>query len=313
MSYGKVHDAYWESETIDSLSDRAALLGLFLISGKHRNAIGCFKIGIGAITDEPRFGKWGIEGVSNALRELSEGGFIARDDRTGWTFIVNALKHDPIKGYKAAAHAVGLFLAIPKNLSFHSELSRKLSASIEAAKAEAKEWKEPKGYPFDTPSIPQPSPLPSPEPYPLPEPQPPAARNLEEGFEGFWEVYPLKADEPKARKAYIAARKAGASVEEITAGAVRYRDDPGRKPEFTQKPHNWLAGKGWSARPAEPPPKPGELSADEKEANRLATLVWAIEQKKPNIANNYSPADVRKLIASGRVSQEQVRAAGAPT
>ena len=55
MSYGKVHDVFWDSDTIDSLSDQAALLGLFLISGPHRNAIGCFKLGIGAITDIPRF------------------------------------------------------------------------------------------------------------------------------------------------------------------------------------------------------------------------------------------------------------------
>ena len=51
MSYGKVHDAYWDSDTIDALSDRAALLGLFLISGPHRNAIGCFKLGIGEDED----------------------------------------------------------------------------------------------------------------------------------------------------------------------------------------------------------------------------------------------------------------------
>src|ERR1043165_1926088 len=132
MSYGKVHDAYWQSETIDALSDRAALLGLFLISGPHRNAIGCFKLGMGAITDNPRFGGWGIEGVSDALHELKEGGFIARDDRTGWTFVRNALKHDPIKGLKAAIHAAKLVGGVPKNMSFYSELIAKVSAQIEA-------------------------------------------------------------------------------------------------------------------------------------------------------------------------------------
>lgn len=181
MNYGKVHNAYWESETIDALSDRAALLGLFLISGPHRNAIGCFKLGVGAISDNPRFGNWGIEGVSEALAEMERRGFIVRDQRTGWTYVRNALKHDPVRGHKAAVHAVGLFLDIPENLSFHSELRDKLTSSIEAAKIEAKEWKNINGYPFDTPSIPlqsdiepqpkaQPSPLPSPKPQPQPSP-----------------------------------------------------------------------------------------------------------------------------------------------
>ena len=85
MSYGKVYDAYWDGEKIEPLSDRAALLGLFLITGPHRNAIGCFKLGIGAIMDLPRFQEWTFEGVSDALEEMIETGFIVRDRRTGWT------------------------------------------------------------------------------------------------------------------------------------------------------------------------------------------------------------------------------------
>jgi hypothetical protein len=49
---------------------------------------------------------------------------------------------------------------------------------------------------------------------------------------------------------------------------------------------------------------------EQREANRLATLAWAIEKGMINIANNYPKADVRKLIETGRVTQEQCQRIG---
>lgn len=132
MSYGKVHDIFWEDDRIETLSDRAALLALFLITGPHRNAIGCFKLGLGAITDNQRFQKWGIEGVSKALLELQEIDFIVRDDRTGWTFIRNALKHDPVRGEKTAVHALALTRSVPKNTEVYQRLKDKLEPQLAA-------------------------------------------------------------------------------------------------------------------------------------------------------------------------------------
>jgi len=308
MSYGKVHDAYWESETIDALSDRAALLGLFLISGPHRNAIGCFKLGMGAITDNPRFGGWGIDGVSDALQELSGRGFIARDDRTGWTFIRNALKHDPIKGLKAAIHAAKLVGAVPKTLSFYAELCAKVAEQIEAEKG----GKDVAGYPFDAPSIAKPSPEPSPLPSPEPTPSQatPAPSSLAREFEDWWKVYPKKDDKGHALKAFEKTRKSGIPLETLLAGAKRYRDDPKRDPKFTKNAATWLTGQCWLDEGAEAPPAPVEISLEQKEANRLETLAWAIDKGMINIANNGKPADVRTLVQRGRVTQQQCEKMG---
>lgn len=175
MSYGKVHDVYWESERIATVDDRAALLGLFLISGPHRNAIGCFKLGMGALTDNERFKKWGIEGVSKGLLDLSAIGFIVRDERTGWTLIDNALKHDPIKGDKAAIHALSLTERVPRNTAVYQVLKEKLEPQL-MPYAKALEGKPnwPMASPIDPPSdgvtIPKPSPSPLPEPSPEPQP-----------------------------------------------------------------------------------------------------------------------------------------------
>ena len=64
----------------------------------------------------------------------------------------------------------------------------------------------------------------------------------------FWETYPLKKSKDGARKSWAAAvKKAGAA--DIIAGAERYRDDPGRKPEFTKHPTTWLNQGCWLDEP----------------------------------------------------------------
>lgn len=179
MSYAKFHDAYWDGEKIAPLSDRACLLGAFLITGKHRNAIGCFRLGIGAITDETRFGKWGTEGVSKALQEMVETGFIVRDQATGWTLITNYLNKDPIKGSKAAIHAANLAHQVPVGSPVYQRLREVLEPQL---REEEKALSKVEGWPMRAPSDGaskgdgnpkrSPNPIPGPIPPPAPEPIP---------------------------------------------------------------------------------------------------------------------------------------------
>lgn len=59
-------------------------------------------------------------------------------------------------------------------------------------------------------------------------------------FTRFWNAYPLKTGKPSAWKAWRAALKRGADPEAIIQAAIRYRDDPARKPDFTKHPGPWL-------------------------------------------------------------------------
>lgn len=185
MAYGKLYDDFWDEDdkTADPerVSDDGALMAAFLFSGKHRNAIGCFKLGMGAITDIPRFGAWGIGRVSKAIRELVDTGLILRDERTGWTLIRNTLKRDPIVGPKVAVHAAKLAHAIPASSIVYPILIERLVPQItEHAEtlSKAKLW--PMRNPIDTPSIPHPIPYRFPEPEPEPEPEPAAAARAPE-------------------------------------------------------------------------------------------------------------------------------------
>ena len=63
-------------------------------------------------------------------------------------------------------------------------------------------------------------------------------------FADFWEVYPRKLDKGKAERAFKTALKK-ATADQIIAGAIRYRDDPNRKPDFTKYPATWLNAEAW--------------------------------------------------------------------
>lgn len=63
-------------------------------------------------------------------------------------------------------------------------------------------------------------------------------------FDEFWKEYPRKLDKGAAFKAFRSALKA-ATFEQILAGAIAYRNDPNRDPEFTKYPATWLNADAW--------------------------------------------------------------------
>lgn len=67
---------------------------------------------------------------------------------------------------------------------------------------------------------------------------------MEEGFLEFWNVYPRKIDKTKAFRAFKSALKR-AKFEDILAGAIAYRNDPTRNPDFTKYPASWLNADSW--------------------------------------------------------------------
>ena len=63
-------------------------------------------------------------------------------------------------------------------------------------------------------------------------------------FLKFWKIYPLKRDKRKACASWRNAIRR-TSTDVINAGAIRYRDDPNRLPQFTKYAEGWLNGDGW--------------------------------------------------------------------
>jgi hypothetical protein len=67
---------------------------------------------------------------------------------------------------------------------------------------------------------------------------------LEIQFNEFWNEYPRKIDRAAAIRAFKSALKR-AKFEELLAGAIAYRNDPTRKPEYTKYPATWLNADSW--------------------------------------------------------------------
>jgi hypothetical protein len=63
-------------------------------------------------------------------------------------------------------------------------------------------------------------------------------------FKEFWDNYPRKIDKAKAYRAFKSALKR-AKFEDILAGAIAYRNDPTRKPDYTKYPASWLNADSW--------------------------------------------------------------------
>jgi len=87
--------------------------------------------------------------------------------------------------------------------------------------------------------------LPVPSPAPQPKRAPKPGSDDDPDWLKFWSIYPLKKSKEGARRAWAAALKKTTAAE-IIAGAERYRNEPGRKPEFTKHPTTWLNQGCWA-------------------------------------------------------------------
>ncbi len=157
MSYGKVKDTFWTDKKVQSFSDDAKMLALYLLTGPHRNILGCMRIPDGYLVADL---KWSSERISDAIRMLCEKGFICRDD-DGWTLVLNQLRHDPIKIPNHARGAIAIANTVPPDSPIYQELVPRLVASLKAINM-VSEW-HPHGI-----AIPAPLPAPAPAPAPAP-------------------------------------------------------------------------------------------------------------------------------------------------
>lgn len=122
-TYGSIQTKFWTHRDVIGLSDQAKLLASYLLSSPHTNMLGCFRIPIGYIAEDLR---WGIETATKALNDLSEIEFLTYDTVSGCVLIHNFLKYHPIENPNQGRSIAKLFDDIPQSLAFISDLTRKL-------------------------------------------------------------------------------------------------------------------------------------------------------------------------------------------
>lgn len=123
--YGQIQCSFWTDPDIQSLSDSAARLAAYLLTGPHSNGLGCYRLPDGYIMAD--FG-WDQETVSKGFAELFEIGFCKRCESTGFVFLPKFLRWNAIANGNVASAREKEFDAIPKKFEFYQELCAALLA-----------------------------------------------------------------------------------------------------------------------------------------------------------------------------------------
>lgn len=115
--YGKIKSSTWADEKFQALSGDARLLFIYLQTSDHTNLVGCFRLHLGYIMADLN---WSEAKAKLSLTECLQQGLIKRCDKTGWTFIINFLRHNQFESPNVAKTAIKFADAIPSSLPFYS-------------------------------------------------------------------------------------------------------------------------------------------------------------------------------------------------
>ncbi|MFP5513314.1 MAG: hypothetical protein ACLGJC_09560 [Alphaproteobacteria bacterium] len=126
--YGKVRTAFWTDDRVSGLSDDGKLLALYLMTSPHANAVGCYRLPSGYVSDDMG---WDRPRVERAFRELAKARFALRCERTGWTLIVNYLRHNEIENGNVGKACVRMLEQVPSTVPFADALVRAITPSQE--------------------------------------------------------------------------------------------------------------------------------------------------------------------------------------
>lgn len=123
--YGSVHTCFWTHGAIQSLSDHAKLLALYLLTGPHTNMLGCFRLPVGYICEDMG---WQTQQVFKQLKELADIDFAYYDTSYYWLMIPQFLTWNPVENPNQGKSIRRLFEQVTKKICFFSDLVKILLA-----------------------------------------------------------------------------------------------------------------------------------------------------------------------------------------
>ncbi len=159
--YGQIQCSFWIDPDIQNLSDGAARLAAYLLTGPHSNGIGCYRLPDGYVMAD--FG-WSKEKVSKAFEELFQIGFCERCESTDFVLIPRFLRWNQITNGNVASAREKEFDTIPRRSSIYQRLC---DALLTYGKHLSKDFRNrletlSKGYGKQDPTLPNPEPDPEP-------------------------------------------------------------------------------------------------------------------------------------------------------
>lgn len=224
--YGRVHSAFWSSSDVQSLSDDAKMLALYLLSCTHGTIAGAFRMPDGYVSEDL---KWTPQRVQKGFQELLRNGFANRCETTKWVWIRKFLQWNPAENPNQWKAVWKVSVQVPTQCAWRPDfvaLLSKLTGQVPP----------PEANPCETLSEPFLNHIPS-QPNPTASQQElspsisasatPAQVDEPEWFSEFKAIYPPRAGDQGWRKALKAgqARIAEGHLPiDLTDGARRYAE-----------------------------------------------------------------------------------------
>lgn len=146
-TYGKVKIAFWEDERIISTDDSTRLLALYCKTGKHSNAIGCYRLPLGYIQTDLG---WNEDKARTCLQNLVGLGLLMYDEEAQFLFIPDYLEENPIENSRVGKMCVALVDAAMRSAKLFPHLIKALRPHKHRFILNEKDLWEPK---WDTVSV----------------------------------------------------------------------------------------------------------------------------------------------------------------
>jgi len=117
--YGQVRTKFWTDGRVAKLSDDAKFMFLFMLTGPHTTALGCFRLPAGYVQEDLG---WTAPRVSKGFEELLAKGLIKRDETTGWTLVTHFLRYNHPANPNQGKRLATLFEEIPEEIAIYGDL-----------------------------------------------------------------------------------------------------------------------------------------------------------------------------------------------
>lgn len=125
--FGIIHVGYWEWCTRKQVSDTARSLGAYLLSNRHGNSLGCYRLPREYVSADMGYS---VDRVSRGCRELEKHGLIYFCNETKFLFLRKFLKYNPPQNNSHAKGVLKCAKSIPEDFSGWTGLRKAMHAYL---------------------------------------------------------------------------------------------------------------------------------------------------------------------------------------
>jgi len=117
--FGIIHHRFWEWAQENELSESAKLIAVYLLTCRHANSLGCFRIPYQYASADLGYP---IDRVSKGYSELQKKGFIRYCEQSKYVFLPKYLRWNPPQNVKHAKGIYKLAIKLPSSFTLKDKI-----------------------------------------------------------------------------------------------------------------------------------------------------------------------------------------------